>query len=321
MKQTTNTTQKRLKILGDDEIKALYQRPHFTPEERREYFSFSPEELTAMEQLHSIKSRIYYLLQLGYFKARHLFFRFSLVEVTEDIKYITEKYFPNFQLTDFEITMVTRLRQRRLILELCNYQFCDTEERRKLESKARQAAMVCSKPIYIFRELMDYLQEQRIVAPGYSFMQDTIGKALNYEQDRLITIIQNHLQISDIEALKHLLSDSQGLYEITLLKREPKDFSLSEIKREIDRGEQIHPLYHLVKRLLPHLLISNESIKYYASLVNYYSVFRLNQLSEWVVYLYLLCFIYHRYQRIGDNLILSLIYNVRRHTDEAKNAA
>ncbi len=150
-------TQKRLKILGDDEIKALYQRPHFTPEERREYFSFSPEELTAMEQLHSIKSRIYYLLQLGYFKAGHLFFRFSLVEVTGDIKYITEKYFPNFQLTDFEITMVTRLRQRRLILELCNYQFCDTEERRKLESKARQAAMVCSKPIYIFRELMDYL--------------------------------------------------------------------------------------------------------------------------------------------------------------------
>jgi len=85
-----------------------------------------------MEQLHSIKSRIYYLLQLGYFKACHLFFRFSLVEVNEDVKYITEKYFPNFQLTDFEITNVTRLKQRRLILELCNYRFCDTEERRKL---------------------------------------------------------------------------------------------------------------------------------------------------------------------------------------------
>ena len=140
MKRTTNTTQKRLKILGDDEIKALYQIPHFTPEERREYFSLSPKELTAMEQLHSIKSRIYYLLQLGYFKACHLFFRFSLVEVTEDVKYITEKYFPNFQLTDFEITKVTRLKQRRLILELCNYSFCDAEERRKLEAKARQVS-------------------------------------------------------------------------------------------------------------------------------------------------------------------------------------
>jgi hypothetical protein len=39
MKQTADMTQKRLKILGDDEIKALYQRPHFTPEDRREYFA------------------------------------------------------------------------------------------------------------------------------------------------------------------------------------------------------------------------------------------------------------------------------------------
>ena len=34
MKQTADMTQKRLKILGDDEIKALYQIPHFTRAER-----------------------------------------------------------------------------------------------------------------------------------------------------------------------------------------------------------------------------------------------------------------------------------------------
>ncbi len=105
-------------------------------------------------------------------------------------------------------------------------------------------------------------------------------------------------------------------------RREPKDFSLSEIKREIHRGEQIRRLYHLAKRLLPELTVSNESIKYYASsaegvlckaqhrtaLVTYYSVFRLKQLNEKVVNVYLrgrrcaegaiaprLCFVYHRY--------------------------
>ncbi len=36
--QTTNTTQKRLRILGDDEIQALYGRPRFTDDERLEYF-------------------------------------------------------------------------------------------------------------------------------------------------------------------------------------------------------------------------------------------------------------------------------------------
>ena len=192
-----------------------------------EYFSLSSKELVSLEQLHSIKSRIYFILQLGYFKARNLFFIFSLEDVSEDARYIiavlftsrSVQYFPNFQFVDFEITKVTRLKQQGLILKLCNYRNCNTEDRQKLETKARQAAMICSKPIYIFREIMHYLREERIVIPGYTFLQDTVGKALTYEQNRLISIVRHHLTSSDIEALKSLLSDSQGLYEITLLKR------------------------------------------------------------------------------------------------------
>ncbi|MHC4244683.1 MAG: Tn3 family transposase, partial [Planctomycetota bacterium] len=300
---------------------AIYSRPCFTPEERMEYFSLSPKELGSLEQLRSKKSRIYYILQLGYFKARHLFFVFDLQEVSEDTKYIIEQYFPDFQSSDLEITKATRLKQQHLILKLYNYRSCDAHERQKLESKARQAAKICAKPVYIFRELRHYLQEHRIVSPRYSSMQDTIGKALQDEQERLTNIVRNHLYTSDIEALKHLLEDSPGLYEITQLKRQPKDFSVSEIKREIHRGKQIRDLYQLVKRLLPILDISNESIKYYSSLVSYYSVYKLKRFDEWTAYVYLLCFVYHRYQRLHDNLILSLIYNVRGYVDEAKAAA
>ena len=116
--QATNTTQKRLRILGDDEIEAIYGLPRFTPEERMEYFSLSPAEKGMLEQLHSIKSRIYCILQLGYFKARHLFFVFDLQEVMEDARYIQEQCFPGFQITEFDITKVTRLRQQRFIREL-----------------------------------------------------------------------------------------------------------------------------------------------------------------------------------------------------------
>ncbi len=88
--QATNTTQKRLRILGDDEIQALYGRPRFTDDERLEYFTLSPTEKTALEQLHSIKSRIYFILQLGYFKSHHLFFVFDLPDVEEDARYVRE---------------------------------------------------------------------------------------------------------------------------------------------------------------------------------------------------------------------------------------
>ena len=104
--QMPNTTQKRLRILGDDEIEALYGRPHFTADERLEYFTLSPTEKAALEQFHSIKSRIYFMLQLGYFKSHHVFFVFDLPDVEEDARYIQAHYFPDFPLDDLAITKV-----------------------------------------------------------------------------------------------------------------------------------------------------------------------------------------------------------------------
>jgi hypothetical protein len=169
MKSETNTPEKRLRILGDDEIEALYGRPRFTDEERVQAFALAQEERALLQELRSLRSQTYFILQLGYFKAKRLFFMFDLQETAEDVQYIRGQYFP----------------------------------------------------IYVFRELMQYLTEQRIVAPGYSFMQTTVGKALTYEQNRLITLVQTHLTTAERETLKHLLGDAQGLHTITLLKREP----------------------------------------------------------------------------------------------------
>ncbi|ETW95400.1 MAG: transposase [Candidatus Entotheonella factor] len=154
--------------------------------------------------------------------------------------------------------------------------------------------------------------------PGYTSMQDIIGQALTYEQDRLATILSRYLSRSDKQRLNELLEDSAGLYEITQLKREPKDFSAGEIKREIQRGDQIRDLYLLADKLLPDLDISNESIKYYASLVNYYSVYKLKRFDELTTYLYLLCFVYHRYQTLHDNLIQCFVHHVRQFREAAK---
>src|SRR5215475_14406809 len=313
--------ERRLRILGEDEIDALYGLPRFSDEERREYFSLSPTEKKALDQLHSMKSRIYFMLPLGYFKSCHLFFVFDLPEVEVDARYIQEQYFPSFQLRDLCITQVTRLKQQRLILELFNYHICDAEQRQALSEKACQAAKVSSKPINVFRELLHYLEDQRLVMPGYSSMQDIIGQALTHEQERLATILFTYLSRSDKDHLKQLLEDSPGLYAITQLKREPKDFSASEIKREITCGNHLRDLYHLADKLLPNLEISTESIKYYASLVNYYSVYKLKRFNESTACVYLLCFVYHRYQRVHDNLIQCFIHHVRQYREAAREEA
>ena len=312
---------KRLIILSRDEIEALYGRPRFTQEERGEYFSLTPAEKGALEQLRFINAKIYFILQLGYFKARNMFFTFNLQEVRDDIQFIRNRYFPDFQDAEPDITKVTRLKQQHTILKLVNFRGWNSKEQAKLEARARQAATVCSKPIYVFRELMHYLAGRRFVAPGYSILQNTVGGALAYEQRRLAAIANSQVDQSSKEALKRLLADTQGLHEITLLKRDPRDFSNHEIRREVERGKQMRELYELSQKLLPHLKISNENIRYYASLVDYYSVYKLRRLGESVVYVYLLCFIQHRYQKLHDNLIQSLLHHVRKHSDEAKAAA
>lgn len=320
--QQLDTEQKRLVILGDDEIETIYGRPWFTHEDRRNYFSLSQPEKDLLQVLRSVKSQAYFVLQLGYFKAKQLFFTFELHEVEEDLHYVLTQHFKDSTIDDLSpVKKLTRLKHQRLIFELINYRRCDTGERQQLEIMARKAATVCGKPIYIFREIMHYLTEQHIVVPGYSFMQETVGKALSYEENRLTAIMQEYLKQPNIEALKQLLQDSSGPYQITQLKHEPKDFSAGQIKSEIQRGKRTQPLYQLAQILLPKLGVSNESVKYYASLVGYYSVFRLKRLNEWIVYVYLLCFVYHRYQKVHDNLINTLIYNVKRYSEEAKGAA
>ena len=106
---------------------------------------------------------------------------------------------------------------------------------------------MCGKPIYIFRELMRYLVEQRIVAPGYTAMQDMVGGALAYEERRLAGIVHDQIDPSAKDALNRLLENPQGLHEITLLKRGPRDFSNHEIRREVGRGEGVRELYDFRK--------------------------------------------------------------------------
>jgi len=314
---------KRLTILGADEIEALYGLPRFTPEERREYFALSPTDLAALAPLHSLNSRLYAILQLGYFRACHHFFVFGLHEVADDARYLQALYFPTAPpaFLDWTITKVTRFKQHHVILALCQYRSCDAPARQQLRLKAQHAARVSSKPIYVLRVLLQYLEEHRIVIPGYSLLQETISQALTRERARLSGVLQQHLTLAERQALQELLADAPGLQALTQLKREPRDFRYQDIQRELRRREQLHALYTVAHRLLPVLGISNESITYYASLVSYYSVYKLRRMKTEPVALYLLCFVSHRYHRLHDHLFNSLLHHVRRYIDAAKEAA
>lgn len=319
-----NSNLRRLKILTKEEIRNLFELPEFTLDERQSYFVLTETEKKFLEQLHSLKSKLFFILQLGYFKARQQFFTFEIKDAPDDAEYILHSYFSNRSLnfkTVGKIAKNTRLNQQQYILRTFRFQWCGKKQRTLIEAKARKFARISVKPIYIFREIISFLLEKRIVLPGYSLLQDVVGQALSFEQDRLSKLLKKTLKSSDINLLEKLLSNTDKFYEITQLRREPKDFNLNEIKQEIERAKQLCSIYEISQKFLPKLKISNQSIAYYSSLILYYSVYKLKRFDQQTIYLYLLCFVHQRYQRVNDNLINSLIYRLRQYSDQSKEAA
>ena len=77
-------TGKRLTILSNFEIEHLYKIPSFNREEMAFYFTLDDSEEIEMKTLKSLESRVYFILQLGYFKYKSMFFNFTFLEVSEE---------------------------------------------------------------------------------------------------------------------------------------------------------------------------------------------------------------------------------------------
>ena len=104
-----------------------------------------------------------------------------------------------------------------------------------------------------------------------------------------------------------LLKDDNGLHAITAIKHQPRDFSHKQLLAEIERGRRIRELFEVARRVIDDAGLSAESVRYYASLVDYYTVYKLKRMSKEMVYLYLLCFVHDRYQRLNDHLLSACV--------------
>jgi hypothetical protein len=165
------------------------------------------------------------------------------------------------------------------------------------------------------------LTHRRIVAPGYRFMQDMVGRVVARERKRITGLLEQALTSPLQKRLDQLLTSADGMHRISALKHEPKDFSHNELEREVKRRYFFEPLHDFAKTFLATAEISAESGKYYASLVKFYTVYKLQRMASSTAQLYLVCFAYHRFRQINDNLVEALIHWVDVYEKQAKAAA
>ncbi len=313
---------RRLSILTTQEIDDLYGLPRFTENDRALFFDLNPVEQEMVGGVYTISVAVHLILQLGYFKAKRQFFIYAREVVLNDLEYIRHRYFPARDIAEIRtLSKPTRLEQQQAILKLFDCQICDAAAKSELEQKARRVAMLSTQPIFILREALQYLTNQRIVAPGYTYLQDMVSRTVSGERQRITHLLGNSLTQAVEQQLDKLLQSDEGMYRISTLKHEPRDFSYGELRQEVGRRKFFQILYEFGHIFLASAGLSNESVKYYASLVQFYTVYKLQRMPVPTARLYLLCFAYHRFRQINDNLIDAFIYLVDQYEQQAKLAS
>ena len=319
---TISASSRRLSILTQREIDDLYGLPRFTEEDRQIYFDLSGAEEARVRAMHTVSAKAHFVLQLGYFKAKRQFFAYPYGAVQADLRHILGRHFPGrAPSTINQLSKPTRLEQQQVILNLFNYTRCGKAAKQDLEHKARRIAMRSTQPIYILREVLQYLATRRIVAPGYTVLQDLVSRAVTRERQRITHLLGQAMPPKVEKQLQALLESDEGLYQLTILKHEPKDFSHKELRQEGERRRFFQPLYDFAQTFLSTAGLSNGSVRYYASLVEFYTVYKLQRMAVPTAQLYLLCFAYHRLREINDNLIEAFIHLVNGYERDAKLSA
>ena len=117
------------------------------------------------------------------------------------------------------------------VLKLFGFAEFGNKNKNKIIDYAITLARRIVNQITIFTEVMSYLNEQRIILPPYTVMQDIVSMVITLEEKRLGNIINEHLPDELSEKLIKMLDSKENL-NLTSFRRMPKNFKYSEFKEE-----------------------------------------------------------------------------------------
>ncbi|TXL17443.1 transposase, partial [Methylococcaceae bacterium HT3] len=206
---------------------------------------------------------------------------------------------------------ITRQRinqQKQIILKLFDYQTRSMEQIIQVEAHIGELLRYYPKVHDAFRQLLVYLDNQKIVIPTYRSLQDMFTQSFVNERDRLDQLILL-MPLGQQEQLSELIDREDGITKLNIIRADQKNFTYTAISAEVEKALELEGLYKFAKGFLPTLLLSKNAIRYYADIAGQYAASRLRRLDKPQQWLHGLCFIYYRYQQIMDNLITSFMYH------------
>ena len=308
---------KRLTILLDSETKDLFGAPKLSIEEKRHYFSLNDPEKEILQSIHSRRSRVYFILMLSYFKIKPIVLNLGYSEVKNDLRFITTEYYPRLKLKRSNISPAQKTRLYRHIFKLVNYAFTDEENIEHLQQHAQRIASTTIDARGLFDSCINYLSTNRIAIPKYTVLQRVVSKAIRFERQRVCDILSNSLPDKLAASLDDLL-DAEASTPLSDIRRSAKNFTASELAKELKTHQRIEPFIEDIHKLVNALSISMSNLNYFASLVDYYTVTKLRRFDKATQYLYLVCYLYVRHHQVIEHMAEGFVHHCRKLKEGSK---
>ncbi|MCE3605731.1 Tn3 family transposase [Massilia sp. P8910] len=312
---------KLLSVLSEAEQEALYGLPDFDDAQRMEYLALTETELALASSRPGLHAQVYCVLQIGYFKAKQSFFRFDWTDVDDDGTFVLNHYFHDEAFDRKPITKHEHYAQRGQIAELFGYQLWTADFLPQLGQQAALTARRDATPGFVAAELIVWLNEHKIIRPGYTTLQELVSETLSAERRRVGGLLAEALDDAAMDTLAQLLVRDDTLSQLAALKQDAKDFGWRQMIREREKRALLEPLHRIAKDLLPKLGVSQQNLLYYASLASFYTVHDLRSLKADQTRLYLLCYAWQRYRQLSDNLVDAMAYHMKKLEEESSAGA
>jgi hypothetical protein len=232
---------KLLTVLSDAEQFALYGLPDFDDRQRLTYLSLSGPELALASSRPGLHAQVWCALQIGYFKAKHACFRFTWDDAQEDCTFVLARYFRDQLFHGQTITKHEHYVQRTMIAELFGYRLWSADFLTQLAQQAAQIVRRDVTPGFIVAELIVWLNERKIIRPGYTTLQTLISEALSAERGRLGDLLADMLDDAARKALAQLLARDDTLSELAALRQDAKNFRWRQMANEREKRARLEP--------------------------------------------------------------------------------
>ena len=143
-------------------------------------------------------------------------------------------------------------------------------------------------------------------------LQAIISNSLVIERKRISGIIDQELDADDKKEITSLILREEGVSKLAALHQDAKNFGFKMMLKEREKHKTLEFFYIIAQNILKHLTISQQNINHYADLAIYHNSRDLLILSHNQSHLYILCYIFKKYQEVNDNLVEAFRYNTKK---------